>query len=137
MSAIHYEPTIQVKITGSEVTPFDISNTFTLDTKLEETHNIQSTSSAKIIDLSNVSNIKELIFYSASSFTVHLIKTITSPLSETFDYTIDIPVNAGYPLILPVNSSFIEGLEEINITTDNANIIKVYVKAYGEVSPTT
>ena len=131
--AVNYNPTIKLALSGTDITAYSLESSFVLDTKLEESHNINSVSSAVEIDISNISNIKMLMFHSTSAFKITLTKSVTSPLSETFDYDFVIPNNGGIPAIFSVDQAFITGLKRITITTTSTNLIKVNIRAYGEV----
>jgi len=134
--AVNYNPTLKFNLTGSDVTAYSLESSFELDTKLEESHSINAVSSSPVIDLSNISNMKMLMFHSTSAFNIVLSKVITSPLLEVFTYDMVIPNSGGVPTILNVTQDFIDGLQEISINTSSTNLIKVNVRAYGEVAVT-
>ena len=132
--AVYYDPIVKVNLTGTSITAYALEETFVLSTKLEETHSINAVSGNKTIDLSNIANNKVLMFSSDSAFIIHLTKSVTSPLLETFDYTFDIPNVGGVPTILNINQAFITGLESISISTTSTNLININVNAYGETT---
>ena len=131
--AVFYDPTLKVTLSGTEITSYSLETSFQLDTKLEESHLISSTTTPDtLINLSNISNTKMLMFHSSNSFTIILTKNITSPLLEVFDYDFEIPCIANIPCLLSVDQDFIDSIKSIAIKTANTNQIKVNVRAYGE-----
>jgi len=129
---ISVQPTLKVQLTGTEVTQYLSESTFTLDTKLEESHKINVVSSAVEINMSNISNPRLLLVSSASTFTLHFEQEITSPLDEVFIYDFTVPCLGGVATVLHIDESFITNLESIKITTDSVNLIKIDVRVYGE-----
>lgn len=132
--AVTTNPQIQLKISGSNITANDVTESFVLDTKLEQTHALQSVTPEIELDLTNVNNKKIFILNSAQDFTLHCYKEITSPLLETFIYSFDIPITKGLGFVLNTQDSFFTSMNKFTISTDSVNLIKVVVACYGEIT---
>jgi hypothetical protein len=130
--AISFNPIFKINITGSEITTFDSSIQYPLSTKLEESYSMNSLSTARIVDLSNITNNRVILFQGSGDFSVSFTKSITSPLGEVFDYTFVLPVKKDIPTILDTTQAFVAGLKEISVATASVNLITIKVSAYGE-----
>lgn len=94
--AILYKPTVTVKLEGTNITPFESKNIFELDNKYERIFDIRSSSPSEEIDLTDVKNAKHLMFYSANSFNINIIKTFSIPaVAEVLHMSIDTLASAS------------------------------------------
>jgi hypothetical protein len=132
--SIQYNPTLNFKVTGSAITPVDMSTTFNLDLKAEKTYSLQDTTNEIELDFSNVTNKKFLILNSNQDFILHCYKTITAPISEeVFSYSFDIIIRKDFGFTLHTNDDFFDSIDKFTISTGSLNMIKVNVACYGEV----
>jgi len=121
-------PNVRTVISGSGVTAFDQKVEFTLSEKLETTLLIKSTNSASIA-YANIDNIKSILFYSTSNFTVNLTVDIG---------TTEVPNVVIFPIATTGNFRFdptvvfMSKISAISISTESTTDISVDVCIYGE-----
>ena len=131
--AVLTNPLIQLKITGSNITSNELSETFVLDTKIEQTYSLQDVTPEIELDLSNVDNKKILILIGNQDFTLHCYQELEAPISgEIFTYSFDIPIKKGLGFILNTTLDFFNAINKFTISTGSVNLIKVTAACYGE-----
>lgn len=127
-------PLLKFQVTGTSITPVDMSTTFALALKSETSHSLHDSTPEIELDLSNVTNKKFLIFQGTGDFIIHMYKTVEAPVShETFSYSFDILVNDGFGFTLHTLDDFFDDIDKITISTTSINVITVQVACYGEV----
>lgn len=119
--AINLEPSLQIKLLGTQVTNFDETNSFTLDNKDEYTFEIQSTSSPVLIALNKVPNTKLIFVHATGDFSLNFTTALGT-------FTILCTGN----FVLNTSQSFITSLVSLTVTTTSTNLIKVYFNIYGK-----
>ncbi len=131
--AVTHNPSITFKLSGTNITTIDMSNTFVLDNKIEKVISIQDTSPEYELDLSNVDNKKIFVLQGTQDFILHCYKEIEAPVSEeTFLYSFDIPIEKEFGFVLNTNDTFFDGLTKLTLSTGSVNMIKVTISLYGE-----
>lgn len=126
--AVQTLPTIRTIITGDNITGFDKSTTFTLAEKLENIYYVKASDGNLVIDFSKINNVKSMLFYSTSNFTLNL--TIDIGTVETPDEVV-IPLTLTGNFRLDPDSALLAKIKTISIATISTTDITVYVNIYG------
>lgn len=126
--AVQTLPTIRTIISGDNITGFDKSTTFALAEKLENIYYVKALDGNLVIDFSKINNVKSMLFYSTSNFTLNLTVDIG---------TVEVPNEIVVPLTITGNfrldpdSALLAKIKAISIATISTTDITVYVNIYG------
>lgn len=126
--AVQALPTIRTVISGDNITGFDKSTTFTLAEKLENIYYIKSTDGNLVVDFSKINNVKSILFYSTSSFTLNL--TIDIGTTETPNEVV-VPLTLTGNFRLDPDSALLAKIKALSIATISTTDITIYVNIYG------
>jgi hypothetical protein len=118
---INLEPSVQIKITGTQITNLDTTSTFTLDNKDEYSFEIQSVSSPVSIPLNRVPNTKLIHIHGTGDYTL----TFTTAVGAFV-----IPCTGSF--LLNTSQAFITSLVSLTCITASRTMIKVFVDIYGK-----
>ena len=119
-------PNLKLSLTGDkEVTVIDDTRTFVLGTKLEQKFFLSSTSIPQLIDLSDLSNIKEIIVRCTNGKTFILTITIDS---SSFPIVGDLFV-LSYP-----STAFLSSIDSITLSTTETTAHAISVTVLGASS---
>jgi hypothetical protein len=121
-------PTIRTQLTGDNITNADRSTSFTLGEKLENIYYLKASDVALTIDISKINNLKSMLFYSVSNFTLSI--TIDIGTTETPNVVI-IPFTTTGNFRLDPDSTFISKVSSISLSTISTTDITIYVNIYG------
>jgi hypothetical protein len=119
-------PSLRCQLSGTSITTFDITSTWTLSNKSEKIYTLSVSDGSQTLDLSNVPNIKLLIFYSETDFICTFNQN--DSVSESIPFVID----GGIPFILGTTEDFIASLDSIQISTTSTTEQDIFVNVYGE-----
>ena len=129
--AVIASPTIRTTISGDNISAFDKSTTFTLAEKLENIYYVKASDGNLAIDFSKINNVKSILLYSTSNFTLNA--TIDIGTAETPNEVV-IPFTVTGNFRLDPDSAFLAKLKSISIATISTTDITVYVNIYGAVT---
>lgn len=115
--AIPVTPTLRVVLSGSNITDFDTSVTWTLGQKTEGIYSLKDTDGDVSIDVTNIDDVEAIVFYSTGAFNIK------------FD-SFEIAVSAGF-FVLNTTQTWLDTITTVAINTASTTDIDVEVKIYG------
>ena len=123
--AVNVNPTIQIILSGNQITNSNQTYSWTFENKIEETVNLTNVSSPYTLDYANVKVGKVLIISGTGVFNI-VLTSGTNVITLINDGTI--------PTIIPVTAAFLTGLTSITFTTASTTAIQVFANVYGGVA---
>lgn len=116
-----------LQVAGTNVTQINDRFNFTLNTKLEQSIELQATDLDVEFSLSTVKNPHLMIIKSTGVFNLKMMKGLEE---------IEIPNYGTIPIILPLSQDFVDSISNFYINTTSENLVDVDIQVYGkEITP--